>query len=40
MDNKMVVKPIMNEEWKTAVEIIGLKFHINKIVIRILIEIL
>lgn len=31
MDNKMVVKPIMNEEWKTAVEIIGLKFHISKI---------
>jgi hypothetical protein len=31
MDNKMVVKPIIKEEWKTAVEIIGLKFHINKI---------
>ena len=31
MDNKMVVKPIIEEEWKTAVEIIGLKFHINKI---------
>ena len=31
MDNKMVVKPIIDEEWETAVEIIGLKFHINKI---------
>lgn len=31
MDNKMVVKPIMNEEWKTAVEIIGLQYNINKI---------
>ena len=31
MDNKMVVKPIIDEEWETAVEIIGLQYNINKI---------
>ena len=31
MDNQMVVKPIIEEEWKTAVEIIGLQYNINKI---------
>ena len=31
MDNKMIVKPIIEEEWKTAVEIIGLQYNINKI---------
>ena len=31
MNNKMVVKPIIEEEWMTAVEIIGLQYNINKI---------
>lgn len=35
---KMGLKPITNEEWKTAVEIIGLKFHINKILKMIKID--
>lgn len=29
--DKMVVKPIIEEEWKTAVEIIGLQYNISKI---------
>ena len=31
MNNKMVVKLIIEEEWMTAVEIIGLQYNINKI---------
>lgn len=32
MDNKIAVKPIIvKQEWETDVEIIGLQYHINKI---------
>lgn len=31
MKKKMGLEPIMNEEWETAVEIVGLQYHIGKI---------